>query len=244
VRSIVLLLLVCSGCFGGLEGSKALGGDDGIGSGSGPPNSGCFQKSDCVPAATTCCECPTFATNAKDPNVLACAGVECPIDTVCPGNVEADCLDNQCVLTCAPTACATETCPAGFATDANGCLTCSCAMSPGAGGCVGDRDCVATRADCCGCQNGGTDTAVLASDASKFDTMLGCPQQPQCPGINTCTAGDTPRCVGGGCELLSVPPPPNACGRPDLPSCAAGEVCTVNASDPANLYGVGVCVPQ
>lgn len=245
MRSTLLPLLLVAGClFGSTAKDGASIGDDGSGSGSGGNAGGaCAATSDCVLAATTCCECPTFATNLKDPIVRACASVVCPVGDVCPGNVEAACVANHCVLACAPTQCATEDCQAGFATDPNGCLTCACA-APGApsGGCNMDGDCVRTRADCCGCLGGGQDTAVLATDAGKFDSTLNCPATPACPGVNTCVAGDAPRCVQGQCELLSQALPPDACGRPDLPKCSGGTVCTVNASDPGNLYGVGVCL--
>lgn len=242
MRALVLLGLL-AGCFGGSADSLNPKNDDGSGSGGGvgPPNAKCAVQSDCVPAATTCCECPTFATNAKDPIVQACSGVQCPPNDSCPASVEADCVDNQCVLKCAAIAC-TGVCPVGYATDASGCLTCECAAA--IGGCVKDADCVETRADCCGCQRGGNDTAVLGSDQARFDAALGCESMPACPEVNTCIAGDAPRCVQGQCELLSEGPPANACGRADLPNCPAGTVCTVNASDPGNLYGVGTCVGQ
>ena len=63
--AVVGLLLALVGC-GGLSKNDALGnGDDdplpgGVGSGSGGPSE-CFSDTDCILAASTCCECPTFA---------------------------------------------------------------------------------------------------------------------------------------------------------------------------------------
>jgi hypothetical protein len=111
---------------------------------------------------------------------------------------------------------------------------------PPAGGCTADTDCARTRADCCGCQRGGFDTAVLAANRATFDASLMCSAQPFCPGVDTCTA-DVPTCVAGRCALVSPTLPAGACGRPDLPACPAGEVCIANASDQANMHGVGVC---
>ena len=69
------------------------------------------------------------------------------------------------------------------------------------------------------------------------------PASPQCPAIDACEPGAAPACVQGRCELVTAAGlPPDACGRPDLPACPAGTVCTVNASDPGNVQGVGVCV--
>jgi hypothetical protein len=235
-----LLLSLVAGCFSS-SGALPSSADDGSdGGGVGPGLGRCQVSSDCVLAAATCCECPTFAVSVDDPAVQACTGIACPTDTVCADNVQADCgPDGTCVLVCAPTQCSTD-CAAGYMIDPSGCLSCTCAQ-PAADGCSVDTDCVETRADCCGCKAGGADTAVLARDQAAYDAMLGCGATPLCPGVDTCVAGDAPRCVQGQCELLPEPLPANACGRPDLPPCAAGTVCTVNASDPANLYGVGIC---
>ncbi len=245
VRTLLVtaLFALVTGCFGssgvadfGNDKDPTVGGGGGFGPGR------CGSAADCVLAAATCCECPTFASSIDDPTVQACTDVGCPANNTCADNVHADCSsDGVCVLVCAPTQCSTD-CAAGYATDPSGCLTCACAM-PASDGCTKDADCVETRADCCGCHVGGIDTAVLGRDVMRFDAMLGCPADAACPGVDTCIAGDAPRCVQGQCELLPEGLPPNACGRPDLAACGAGTVCTVNASDPANLYGVGVCVP-
>jgi hypothetical protein len=204
----------------------------------------CRGDYDCVLAGATCCACPTFAVLNQDPVARACSNVtgkpDCPPPS-CSENVFARCNDEQrCELACKPRACEpTASCAYGFAADANGCLTCECA-TPEAGGCTVNADCVQTRADCCGCAQGGKDTAVLVNKRPSYDAMLNCPSMPFCPGINTCTA-DVPTCVQGRCELVSPYLPVGACGRPDLAACPAGTQCLVNVSDQANMHGVGVC---
>ncbi|MEJ7597656.1 MAG: hypothetical protein WKG01_07085 [Kofleriaceae bacterium] len=207
-----------------------------------PGQPSCAIDTDCALAAATCCECPTFAVSTLDPVYQACRGVECP-DRECAANVTARCNDRQeCELACAPAVCDVTSCPAGYAIDdASGCLSCACAVP--ATTCTLDTDCVQTRADCCGCANGGTDTAVPRVEQAAYDEMLGCMADPQCPGVDACEAGAAPRCVQGRCELLAGGLPPGACGRADLPACGAGEVCMVNANDQGNMHGVGVCQP-
>lgn len=203
----------------------------------------CFADDDCVPAGATCCGCPTFAVPRNDPMARACSNVQgpgCP-PSECTENVVARCSEElRCELACAPRVCE-QSCADGFAADASGCLTCECAAVP-PGGCQSDTDCTRTRADCCGCQRGGKDTAVLASERASHDAMLMCPPDPACPGISTCTS-DVPTCVQGRCALVSPDLPVGACGRADLPACPAGSVCLVNVSDQANMHGVGVCGP-
>lgn len=248
VRLPIALLFVLTGCFTSSSGLEASANDDDVGGGSGAAQA-CRSNDECRPAAATCCECPTFATNVSDPKAAVCDDVDCPPSS-CPDNIEAACNveEGRCELACKPLACGADaSCEAGFAVDANGCLSCTCAMTPppdGASGCRFDGDCVRTRADCCGCENGGEDTAVLATDATMFDTSLMCGSDSQCPGTtNTaCSASDQPRCVQGQCQLLPAQPS-DVCGRPDLPVCPGGTVCTVNANDQANLYGLGVCLP-
>ncbi|MEO8702542.1 MAG: hypothetical protein ABI867_21030 [Kofleriaceae bacterium] len=237
----ILLLVFATGCPGVSAESAADNSDDDAGQG--PPGT-CFADNDCVPAAATCCECPTFATSASDPNTRACGQVECP-PSVCPDNVEAACDTeaNQCTLRCKPLAC-DATCEFGYAIDPSGCLSCTCA-SPvtDLDACMFDTDCVRTREDCCGCVRGGEDTAVLATEQPRFDAALMCDAMPFCPDPQTTScAGEAPRCVQGQCELLSDIPA-GACGTTALGPCPAGEVCTVNASDQANLYGLGLCRP-
>jgi hypothetical protein len=241
VRYLALVLLLLTACFGKSAALEAGGGDD-------KQNGAAFCGSDmdCVAVAPTCCECPTYATSVDDPVFLACSTVDCPpppTDSACPLASAVCSAEGICELrTCLPIQCPSD-CPAGYATDANGCLTCQCAGAP-ANGCMVDGDCVETRADCCGCALGGTDTAVLERDQAAFDAALNCPAAPTCPGVNVCDPNLAPRCVSGGCVLTNnAPLPANACGRPDLPPCPEGTHCTVNASDPANMQGVGTCEP-
>lgn len=233
-----LVLAASAACVGsvGLTAEPDL--DDGAGS---PSPSFCIDDSDCVPAAATCCECPTFAVTRGDPVARACSSVECPKDD-CAQNVTTRCNgDQRCELVCKPFACdqAGPPCAYGYATDANGCLSCECAV-PEPNGCVADVDCARTRADCCGCAQGGDDTAVLVAERSSYDAMLMCGPSPACPGIDVCTS-DEPTCVQGRCDLISPDLPADACGRADLPPCGGGRLCLVNVNDQANMHGVGVC---
>jgi hypothetical protein len=228
VRAVVVALLL-AGC-SSLSSSKQYG--------HGSAAIGCATNDDCALAGAKCCECPTFAASKGDPAVTACAEVACPVEA-CPPNVQAACTAGMCELMCLPVACPT-TCPDGYALDPTGCLECACSAA-NAQSCSRDSDCVRTRADCCGCANGGMDTAVPAFDQPTFDASLMCPAAPQCPNPDTCAPDLAPRCVRGQCELVP-PTPPGACGRPDLPTCPAGQTCTLNTSDAATQQGVGVCM--
>lgn len=255
MRLAFVLVLMCAavGCTGGLDrsaigpGTNDNGGGAGSGSGTGgagEPAPECAVDSDCAPRGAQCCDCPTFAVPISDPGLASCASVMCPTQT-CPDDVAAACRAGHCVLACKPVACSTS-CAGGFATDADGCLTCACATAPGTGGggptgCSQDSDCVRTRADCCGCLHGGSDTAVAAADQASFDASLMCSASPQCPSTDTCAPDLQPRCVAGACQLAPALPP-GACGRPDLPACPTGQTCTLNASDAATAQGVGVCM--
>ena len=190
-------------------------------------------------AARTCCECPTFALGAGDPKLDACGDVMCPpMQSTC-ARIRAVCSENQCAVACEPVA-VTKTCATGFATDRAGCLIDECAQLPPAV-CARDSDCVETRADCCGCERGGNSTAVPANMRASYEQQLGCTGGESCPEVDTCAAGETPQCAQGTCKLIAGGLPPDACGRPDLAPCGAGRTCTVNASDPADKHGVGVC---
>jgi len=74
-----------------------------------------------------------------------------------------------------------------------------------------------------------------------YDQQLGCTGNEVCPEVSSCVAAETPQCAQGSCKLIAGGFPAEACGRPDLPPCGVGKVCTVNANDPANKHGVGVC---
>jgi hypothetical protein len=234
VRLFLILALV--GCQSALPGPM----NDHIGSGNGsdsvPPE--CMGDGDCVLAGASCCDCPTYATTRDDPAVRACVGVVCPPSS-CPGNIRASCTTGSCVVACVPLPCGLS-CQDGFAIDASGCEQCVC-VQVASSQCKQDADCVRTRADCCGCAGGGSDTAVPASEVTAFDASLMCPPMPQCSGVDTCGAGLAPSCIQGNCEL-TPPLPPDACGRPNLPACPSGKTCTINASAAAAEQGVGVCM--
>lgn len=244
MRFVALLCLaLLAGCPGSFEADLNAAGDDGSGSGSGAGLSPeCSQASDCTPEGPKCCDCPTHAVPVSDPSAGACSDVDCQTPS-CGSPMQAACDAGHCVLECAPVACAADLqCPDGLATDANGCLTCECAV-PVSNDCSLDTDCARVRADCCGCENGGNDTAVPTNQVAAYDAQLMCPTNPSCVPGNTCSPDLAPRCVQGGCALVEGVLPVNACGRTDLPVCAAGEACTVNANDQATMLGVGVCQP-
>ena len=239
MRLVALLPLALAACPLAADERVLVAPDEG---GPGSVFAQCAEDDDCIPAAATCCECPTFAVPADDPGQRACNGVECEAHA-CPGNVRAACSAGQCVLACRAMACVRAE-PGGYAADANGCLTCAPAPVPPApaGACGGDGDCARTRADCCGCAEGGADTAVPASELGGFDASLGCSSAPLCPSVDTCVAGETAQCVQGACKLVG-PLPAGACGRPDLPACPSGQACIVNVDERATAHGLGVCVP-
>jgi len=246
MRMVVVIALLAGCSFS--TANELSTADDGAGDGFGAAPGECLADTDCVPAAATCCECPTFATSIDDPKVQACDAVDCGPSSMnsCPTNVDVACDPDahRCVLACAPLECLE--CPSGYVTEANGCLSCTCASAPMATPqCGSDQDCVRVRADCCGCANGGEDTAVPTAEAPQFDQMLNCSSSPTCPGIGNqgCDAAAEARCIQGQCALSAEPMPADACGRPDLPACPAGTTCKINVSDSASLYGVGVCRP-
>lgn len=239
-----MIALCAMGCFSlGKTDAEQVAGDDsggggGSGSGSGAPNQAlCSVDEDCAPAAATCCDCPTFATRADDPLVTSCADVECG-GGQCESDVAAVCSNGACRLACPEIACPAS-CEYGYKLDDTACMTCECA-APEVTECRADTECVQTAADCCGCQQGGKDTAVPAGTEDAYHEMMGCPASPQCPQVDTCVGDQAPHCVQGSCELIG-PLPADACGRPDLPACGGGAACVVNVSDQANMHRVGVC---
>jgi len=239
MRAVLALVLVaaCSSLAPTYNGGG--GGGGGVGSGS-DTIAECSQDKDCALAGPTCCACPTFAVSASDPTVQACNQVGCPAPgPSCPGNARAACINNTCQLACVAMAC-TNTCSDGFEIDANGCLTCTCAVVTSRG-CTADTDCVRTRADCCGCAHGGSDTAVPGSDQAAFDQSLMCPSDPQCPSVDTCAAGLEPRCIEGA-GALATATPAGACGTPTTATCAPSQQCYVNVDPDADQQGVGVCM--
>lgn len=237
---LLLLLLVLGAVTGCLQSKGDLGATGVEDGGNSPdPSRGCSIDSDCTLAAAKCCDCASFAVSAGDSLTDACGEVNCPPSSGTCANVRAACELGACVIACVPQP-TTKSCANGFALDTTGCLVDECAPVLD-GGCNADTDCVQTRADCCGCARGGFDTAVHANERASYDTGLGCSSSPQCPNVNTCDPAETPTCVQGRCELLAVGLPPSACGRSDLPECPSGMTCTLNANDPANMHGVGVC---
>lgn len=202
----------------------------------------CGQDTDCTLAGPSCCECPTFALHVSSGWDDACEQVNCPLPAACPA-LEARCDQGHCVAACAPMSC-DLTCETGFVVDAAGCTVCVCSGGPLAPQCNLDIDCGRVPADCCGCDRGGTDTAVPAGEAAAFVEGLGCDGQEACPGVSTCDPAAMPRCNGGRCELSvggAVPPPGGECGRPDLPPCPEGELCVINTAD--GEAGEGRCLP-
>lgn len=245
----VALVVLLAGCPGRAE-NDALGGGDDQGSGSGSGGGGapyieCHDANDCVAAGPKCCDCPTHSVPADDPAQAACMNVDCPPQNNCGSPMEADCVSGRCTLVCSAVPCdasVSDSCAVGFDTDANGCLVCACA-APTLNECGADADCARVEADCCGCDQGGNDTAIPAGQVAAHEAQLMCPQNPSCPEVNTCAPELSARCVAGTCTLVSGSLPANACGRSDLPPCPQGEACTVNANDQATMQGVGVCQP-
>ncbi|HEY5952674.1 MAG TPA: hypothetical protein VIV40_44550, partial [Kofleriaceae bacterium] len=199
MRILLAFALVLAACNGSLEDNALGGGSDGAGSGSGGgagAYSECHVASDCVAAGPKCCDCPTHAVPVNDPAQQACANVDCPTPS-CGSPMQASCDAGKCTLVCSPVQCdASVSCADGFATDANGCLTCACAV-PTATECGVDGDCAEVRADCCGCALGGNDTAVPASQVTAWEAQLMCPANPSCPGINTCAPDLAAHCIAG-----------------------------------------------
>jgi hypothetical protein len=198
----------------------------------------CTRDADCAAAGLRCCDCPTFAVPITSPAHEACAGVTCP-DPHCPDRVAPVCAGGRCVLACTAIECP-QSCIDGFARD-DSCLTCACAQ-PTATGCLQADDCVRVRADCCGCDHGGRDTAVLRQDAGAHDAALQCPDRPLCPRASTCDPAATLQCIQRRCVLSSVALPPGACGRFDLPPCPSPQACVINGDPTADEEGVGVCM--
>lgn len=209
----------------------------------------CAVDEDCEPAASACCECPSFALPAADGFGQTCADVGCDAPAACPA-VQAACIDSACTLRCAAVICEL-TCDNGFAADSLGCLTCACATAPPqAAECQQDSDCAQVPADCCGCTRGGQDTAVPADQAQAHIDALDCPPDPACPDIDTCEESYLPRCVQGACALAPpaetdspTPQEPQRCGTTALPPCPQDQVCVLNdpTADQATAAGVGVC---
>jgi len=254
VPALALALAAAPGCqldadrASGDEASPGGGGDDdsGGGLGGGAPEAGCQIAADCVPAASTCCECPTFAVPGESGFDEACSEVDCEVPAGCP-LVEPACIAGACELICSPVV-TDRVCDGGFARDGFGCLIDACAEKepdPTGPECADDTGCVQVPADCCGCALGGSDTAVPAGREAEHLAGLDCDADPACPEVDVCEADAEPRCVAGRCHLVSAASGSGAslCGAPDAPPCPSGTVCVLNhpdASDATELR-VGTC---
>lgn len=256
-------LFLGGGCLGGdSEATSDLGPNSGGGAGEpeAPDDDGsgafaqCSQPSDCVLAASSCCECPTFAAPVGEGYDAGCDEVDCAEPTgLCPA-VEATCDGGECVMICSPIQ-TDKSCAFGFVRDDAGCLINECAipeLSQG-GHCELDSDCVQIPADCCGCASGGFDRAAPISEAGALLDALNCPPNPACPGVNVCDETQIPRCITGTCVLAdeSMNPSPDPasiqlCGTPQLGACPIGSNCILNdvSAKEASDLGVGSCHPE
>jgi len=260
--AICCVLTLTGGCFGGsslesgAENAPDSGGAGGGGAPTGDPDDGagfgeqCITASDCVLAASTCCECPSFAAPVGEGYDAGCDAVDCEAPSgLCPA-VEATCDAGSCVMICSPII-ADKTCTFGFARDEAGCLTNDCATPASeVAQCELDTDCVEIPADCCGCALGGKDQAASAAEANAILDGLACPTNPACPGVDTCDPSQVPRCITGSCVLSAdiVDPQPNPsaaqlCGTPQLEVCPSGTLCVLNEESAKNAsdLGVGSC---
>lgn len=240
VMRLVALCLLVGACGWPASDVQSANDDDGN---YGPAE--CAAASDCVLASTTCCGCAEFAMPDEGWS-SGCEDIECPEpEGACPA-VTAACIDGSCALACAPLECDLS-CDGGFVRDSAGCLACECAGGDGpVAECSVDTDCVQVPADCCGCADGGADTAVPASEAESMMDSLMCPTDPACPDVDVCDPSLTARCLGGTCTLTGMAGTdavPGECGTPELPPCPDGTVCVLNADDEASSQGVGTCQP-
>jgi hypothetical protein len=163
----VLALAPLGGCFDGGNDLSPLAevdpdqdpNDPDKGNGGGAGSGACEVASDCVLAASTCCDCPSFAVAAGEGYDAGCDEVNCDASGICPA-VEATCEEGQCSLVCSPLI-ADQICAFGFEADEAGCLLNECAGAPTSAEaeCEIDADCVQVPADCCGCAAGGLDKA-------------------------------------------------------------------------------------
>lgn len=206
----------------------------------------CTSDDDCILAGASCCACPSYAVPLADSSLGACDGVSCPYPD-CSNNVQARCVGHTCKMECLALVCS-NVCQYGFARADDGCLTCNCA---GSGTCADDRDCYEEPADCCGCHDGGSDTAVGSDELAAHAESLECPPDPICPGTNVCDPEAHARCFGTRCYFVpgvdeTFPGQTFLCGRAELGPCPATQgvtwTCAVNVLAAANAQGAGVCV--
>jgi hypothetical protein len=209
----------------------------------------CATAADCIVASTTCCGCGEYAM-PDDGLADSCEDVPCDPDPSadCPPLIAA-CVDGVCTTACQAITCDLS-CPAGFAIDGAGCLSCQCASGPPSDAeCSIDADCAQVPADCCGCARGGADTAVPVDQVTSFGESLMCPADPgdaACPEVDVCDPALAAHCEAGRCVLsdaFDIDEVPPTCGRPDLPPCPTGTVCVLNADSEASMEGLGTCQP-
>jgi hypothetical protein len=249
---VALLVSAGLGCSG--QSEAALGDEGGEGGGADPGEAPapveCQVPSDCVPASSTCCDCPSFAVPEASGFGEGCSEVNCGEPSGCP-LVEPACVAGRCELVCSPVA-TERLCASGFAIDGAGCLLDECAQAAPdpVGSCERDLDCVQVPADCCGCARGGADTAVPAEEEDEHIEGLACPSDPACPEVDVCHPDDEPRCVASRCHLVesnqddgSGQGPSVPCGSPDLEPCPAGFMCVLNHPNAADVtrLGLGSC---
>lgn len=252
--SLFVAILAQAGCFNSsgesLSADEDRGDDDDSGGGAESPEANeCAIAPDCVPAGSTCCECPAFAVAASSGYEEGCSDVACdPAPTGC-ALTEPACVGGRCQLICSSII-TERVCPTGFERDDFGCLLDACAEAGGQGSeCDLDDDCVQVPADCCGCARGGSDTAVPAGTEDDYSDGLQCPPEPSCPDVDVCDPSAAPRCIGGTCQLASPPsdpddgPPSVLCGTADAPPCPEGQMCVLNHPDAgdATQVAAGSC---
>ncbi len=257
--------LALVGFLGAVVGACTFSSDESAGladpndNGGGASIAECELDTDCAPAASSCCECPTFALSVDSRYGDSCEDVDCQAPTACP-DTRAVCGQGSCILECRPflaSACE-QSCNAGYAADELGCLTCECKVvtDPAVGECAVNDDCAKVASDCCGCARGGAEAAVPVSQVVDFAGGLGCDGSAVCPEVDVCNPDLTAQCLAGTCQLAAVrdsptgPGPPDAtpdgdtlCGTSELPPCPSGQVCVLNdpAAEDATGLGLGVC---
>ena len=254
IAAVALTTVVAAATGCGAFGDGAAAQEDGDSLDPAATEPECALDSDCIAAASSCCDCPAFALPSSSRWDDSCEDVLCPISDDC--GVAAVCRAGTCVLACEPVTC-DEVCERGFVVGVSGCLVCECGSAP-TSECSIDADCVEVPADCCGCARGGYDTALPAAAAADFSASLECGNEAACPEVNVCDPTATARCADGYCALVAAPPtqPPDGgatppvelilCGTTEYPPCPDGYDCILNdpAANDMGVVGVGVCVAQ
>jgi len=68
--------------------------------------------------------------------------------------------------------------------------------------CKQDSDCISVKAGCCGCANGGTNTAINKKSVDIWNSQI--PKGCICLTVYRCNARDSPKCLSGNCELETL----------------------------------------